>query len=187
MFGQHPVSLWISTKEGQSASIPNRNPTARVGKRIAKNEILSLMQDSEDDVTGAIRSKLTMPPPKDVREELGTESNWGQTTILAVPESEETAKPGIPKNEHLRILGSLAKLRLQTALCPQNCPTELLAHVLLGLDRIEALECFDRAIGLSSDQATRKFLLSRRSELESARTPTGVASVTSPKKNKTPG
>ena len=37
------------------------------------------------------------------------------------------------------------------------------AHVLRELDRIEALACFDRAIGLSSDQATRKFLLARRS------------------------
>jgi RNA polymerase sigma-70 factor, ECF subfamily len=51
------------------------------------------------------------------------------------------------------------------------------AHVLRELDRIEALECFDRAIGLSSDQATRKFLLARRSELESARTPNAGTSV----------
>jgi RNA polymerase sigma-70 factor (ECF subfamily) len=74
--------------------------------------------------------------------------------------------------EALAVLDRLDSLTVQT----YQPYWAVRAHVLFELDRVGALECFNRAIGLSSDQATRKFLLARRSELEIARAPNGAVS-----------
>jgi RNA polymerase sigma-70 factor (ECF subfamily) len=99
-----------------------------------------------------------------------------------VAQAAAMAKAGMCE-EALALLDQLESSTLQT----YQPYWAVRAHVLLGLHRIEAMECFDRAIGLSSDQATRKFLLAKRNELKSSQSPKFGSSVTSPKSNETQG